>query len=388
MEPRRDRRAQRQPVRRRPHWGRVGPMAGAVILMGAAVVWVLRPHPAHPAAPTTGAQHQVGGGAATAPSSDGAGPSASASTSGASASVLTLRWTKPAAVPAGAAVGAMEGPAGSVWLLTQSGRGRQLWHFGGTADLGTWPVPGGTAVTLQTVGPNHVWLGSSGSEIAFSKSAHIFQTYGGAGTVAVQTVAGHSVALDLPGSGRGAPSAAPYVEVAPLGGSARRVSLPGAAIPATVGGGVSAGPAGDALVAVDGRLWAVPVAAGPATHWATLPPGGLPAPLAWGDGGLWCVVGPASAPSGIDEVRAGTTATPLPLGGSHPPLAGTPLTFAGGHLWWVTAHHLFGYDPASGQTLEASLQPGTAAPVMTASGSGVWIAQGGEIAQADIGTQG
>ncbi len=387
MQPRRHRRTHDERVRRRPHWGRIGAIVGVIVLGGVAIVWRLQRHPNPPAARAAGSQRQSGGNAGSA--SPAGGTSGVASVSGTAPPVaLTLRWTTLATAQTGTAIGAQEDADGSVWLLTRAGTTDQLWHFRGTAELGRWAVPDSAAITVQTVGPNHVWLGSPGTEIAFSKTAHTFHTYGGAGTLAVRTVAGHSVALDLPGGGQVAPSAAPYVEVAPLGGTGRRIPLPGATLPATLDGAVSTGPAGNALVAIDGRVWAVPVAGGPATRWASLPVGGLPGPVAWGDASLWCLIGPVNAPTGIDQMQAGQATTPLPLGRSHPPVAGTPLTFADGHLWWVTVHHLFGYDPANGHTAQASLPAATTAAVVTASPGGVWIAQGGEIAQASLATQG
>jgi hypothetical protein len=294
---------------------------------------------------------------------------------------LTLRW---AAAPAalGTVASAHQDPDGSVWVLAHSATGDGLWHFQGTAAVGHWAIPGRASLAVQTVGSGDVWLGAPSTEVAFAKVAHTFQSYAGAGTLAARTVAGYSVALDQPESVQGIPSAPPYVELAPLHGAAHRVKLPGATVPSTPLGAVTPGPSDTALVAVGSDVWAIPVAGGVASMWAHLPTGALPAPLAWGDSTLWCVIGPAGAPAGIDQLRAGQTGKPLPMTGAHPPLSGTAMVFAGGDLWWATAGHLYAYNPASGQVLRGALPPGTGTPVLTAVGSGVWVASGGKVAVA------
>lgn len=383
MQPRRQRRRpHRSRARRQPRWGRVGILAGTVAVIIGGVLW-WRHLPPSSVAGTGGTTPSSRGltsedtSAASLPAS-----ASSSNTTGAAPQITPLAptWTDlPAGVRSPAS--GTQGPSGAIWVLTlKAGGGQELWRFHGTRASGHWAVPGAGAMTLQTVGNTYVWLGSATSEVAFSRTRHTFHTYGGAGTVAVQTVAGHSVALDMPQSRDGTPLAAPYVEVAPLGGSAHRVTLPGATAPTRAVGSVTAGPAGDALVTVAGTVWSVPVAGGSASVWTRLPAGAPAAPVAWGDGSLWILLGPRGAPTGIERLRPGRAPQPLGLATAHPPLAGVPLAFAGGDIWWATAHRLYGEAASGAAAVEATLPATGGGSILFADGNSVWIASGWGVA--------
>ncbi len=390
MEPRRRHRNRQSPVRRRSRGSRgswVGVAAGLGVVVVGVLVWI------GVDVARSGSRVPHTGGAPHAASSSVSGTAGSASQSSTSQSsisgtaTLTVQWHS---LPAGTngITSAASGPNGSVWALSAGTSGGALWQFTGTAQDGQWPLPAGQDVPLQTVGPAHVWLGTVASELSFSRKTHTFAKYGGAGTVATATVGGYSVALDVPGTANGQPNGVPYVMVAPIGGSAHPVQLPGAVVPAHPLGAVLAGPSGEALVASDGQVWALPVAGGAATAWATLTTSALPAPLAWGGGRLWYIVGPTSAPTGIGHLAPGQTTAALAQATAHPPAAGTGLAYADGDLWWAGNTHLFGYDPSTGAVTEATLPASATSPVLMADAGGLWVARGTEYAQVKHGIYG
>ena len=391
MEPRRRRRNRQTPVRRSSRGSRgswVGVAAALGVVVVGALVWIgVDAARSGSRVPHAGSSPPPAASSSASRSGGSAGQSSTGQSSTSGAATLTVQWQ---ALPAGSGgiTSAAAGPNGSVWALAAGPSGGALWQFTGTAQDGQWPLPAGQDVPLQTVGPAHVWLGTVASELSFSKKAHTFAKYGGAGTVATTTVGGHSVALDVPGAATGQPNGVPYVMVAPIGGSAHQVQLPGAVVPAHPLGAVLPGPSGQALVASDAQVWALPVGGGAATAWATLPTSALPGPLAWGGGRLWYIVGPASAPTGIGHLAPGQTTAALALATAHPPAAGTGLAYADGDLWWAGNTHLFGYDPSTGTVTEATLPASTTPPVLMADAGGLWVGRGTQYAQVNLGISG
>ena len=272
---------------------------------------------------------------------------------------------------------AQEGPGGHLWLLARSPTAAALWEIASTGTVEHWTLPPADQdATLQTVGSGHVWFGLGAGELALDRVAGTFSSYVAGSTVAVSSVDGFSVALDIPASPTGTPAAAPDLSVAPLGGSqAQDVTLPQAPVPEHLAGAVLAGQGGQAIVVAAHHVWTLALPALRATNWGPLPSAAWNAPAAWGNGRLWVVVNVAGTPSGIDSLSSGGAAQPLSAAEAHPPRLDSPLIFAAGRLWWAADTHIVSYDPATAKTTlyaypQASRPVGVA--IAPAPG-GVWL---------------